>query len=472
MKLKTKLILGIVIIIFLHSILAIADEAQQFDPNSFDYQNGDYNTIVWSQISDWSKINWDKVNWDTFDWNMLDEAAYKSIDFSKVPEKYAEKVDAKKAIDAGRGKDLPSNIIGANFEEIDDLSAQVDSSAAETAIKDKYHLRDVYSLGPSAKIRNGILITQDDPVSKNKIDSLELGLKGGWKIRVDDDGVIYATPAYLDFSKGEVVNTEITDGQISTEDHFTVDEKVSFLSSADQKITVEGASFNGKQMYVREGDTAQFDSILDTNGFEVEAKKDINIYLGQIDNPQGNYIQLVKGQQVFDSDEIKAQMERLGFRSGEEVTTRMVINSVDEEITVIPQPGNRLFNMVKRAYSPELFVYGPESGVSSTLVADDRDTLKITVSPGAQADVESRTNKGEIPSLTQSGSGVVEIRTGRDMLVRVGEGILGINPPDAFSPDLFSKEKKQYEGLMIDTRNSVPILVKIASTPDEVVIGS
>ncbi|MEK6900523.1 MAG: hypothetical protein AABX05_05345, partial [Nanoarchaeota archaeon] len=456
MNLGSKFILFFIILISINGLLVIADDPPTFDPTNFDYMNGDYNTVVWSQISDWSKINWDKVNWETFDWNLLDEAAYKSLDFSKVPEKYADKVDAKKAIDAGRGKDLPANIIAANFDEVDEIN-DLDLSKAADAVKQKYGITiSENSFGPSANIRGGVLstssyLTEGIYTDMAEIDSLELTSKNGWAVRIDDNGVISAAPAAL--NQGI---SEITDSAISIEDHFNIEGIASYTTEDNLKATLEGASFNGKQMYVKKGNIGLVAIDNDEGSdFLVDAKKDIDIYLGQVKDPQANYIQLIKGPQTFVDDDTKAKMEKLGFKAGEEVTNKMVINSVsDEDIIVYPLPGNRLFNMVKRQYSTE-------PGVLPTLVADYRDELKITVSPGAKVDIQSRTSIGEIPLLTQSGSGEVTIRTGRGIVIKASEDRLAFTPPEAFSPSLHEPSPDE----MINDKNTVPMRI-ITSNPN------
>src|SRR3989344_5609265 len=83
-----------------------------------------------------------------------------------------------------------------------------------------------------------------------------------------------------------------------------------------------------------------------------------------------------------------------------------------EEVRLAPQPGNEFFLMIKRVYEKD----DEEKLIPNrfTLVPDERDTLEITVKPGASILITNRKEDNLIPLVqsTISGSGSVEIVTG------------------------------------------------------------
>ncbi len=433
---KNNILPGIavcILFILLFSSFAAAADNEQFDPNTFDYQNGDYGSIT-----DWSKVDWSKVNW-----NQDSVYSNANLDFENIPPEYAGKIDARKVISAGRGKELTVEQIAGNFEEIDDLAAGVDSSSATEAIKQKYGLQ-VISLGPSANIHNGILSTKDKPgTSGTQKGSLDLSGKSDWQVSVESDGTITVLSP-----------DKMSEKIISNNDHFTMESKATYVTKNGQEIGIEKISFRGKQAYIRGGSTANLDTDGDfEDDFEIPAKKDLNIYFEQPQKPLGNYIIINKGDIAIKDGQIKKEMTELGLYSeGKEGITRMQAYSKDEEIVIIPKPGNKLFNMVKRQYGTD-----PENPVS--LVPDERDTLKITVTPGAKLDIMSRLEQGKVPLMTQSEKGEVKIETGR-MKVRLSEGKIMVTPPEPFS-------KNDKDSKMIDTRNSVPFELTTTNVPGE-----
>ncbi|MEK6900397.1 MAG: hypothetical protein AABX05_04710, partial [Nanoarchaeota archaeon] len=271
-----------------------------------------------------------------------------------------------------------------------------------------------------------------------------------------------ATP--FDYLK-QNIDAKISENDIDSEDHFTIDGKIPYVLTGGREAILQGISFDGKRTYIKQGDIGRLDPDNDgLDDFEAKAAKDLTLYLSPVEGPQGNYIQLVKETLTFSDVEIQKKMARLGFSSGQEMVAGMIINSEDGEITLTPKPGNLLFNMVKRQYNNEL---GKEE-LLPDLVADDRDALEITVYPGGKADIRSRLVEGKVPSLSQSGSGEVKVETGRGMVIKATPEKLTVAPPELFTPD------DESAGAMIDSRNSVPMLIKTSAgkASDEALISS
>ncbi len=113
----------------------------------------------------------------------------------------------------------------------------------------------------------------------------------------------------------------------------------------------------------------------------------------------------------------------------------MINTDPDGEVNLKLQPGNKLFNMVKRDYSTD----------PPTLIADDRDEMSIKVSDGAGMEVISRADEGKTPLIQPlDEKGEIYMENGR-MTIRYEDGKIKVTPP------------KPFEGKTgpIDMRNSI-----------------
>lgn len=109
-------------------------------------------------------------------------------------------------------------------------------------------------------------------------------------------------------------------------------------------------------------------------------------------------------------------------------------------VNVNPQPGNKLFWMVKRDYSTD----------PPILVPSEKDTMTITVAGGDHLAVTSREIDGKTPDIVHSGGGgETRIETGR-MKLRIAEGMMGVTLPRPLEKGI----GEDFSG-GFDSRNSV-----------------
>jgi len=344
------------------------------DPASFDYVNGDYSTIT-----DWSKVNWE------------------NIPPNRIPEIPAEQLDYLE-LNLVQHFEMSVDQIMLNLEEIEDLAIEVDEERAREAIKKKYGV-SVVSLGESASIENGVLKAE-----KGNFDFA--GKSKEWEIEVDSEGVINVLkPKEID-EKSITKRDHITIGVISIEELLTeVTTEKTFRTKNGLTFVVEDLSFENGQAHIKKGSSAKI------GDYEIsESTHKIDIYFDTTEH-QGNYVAVSENS--------------LKIGSTEEGTVK-----------VIPQPGNKLFNMVKRDYSTK----------PPTLVPDWRDTMELTISGGDGLKVTSGKKRGRVPIIShQDGDGETKIKTGR-MSIGIKNSEWKVIPPKPFPED---------ETEPIDMRNSV-----------------
>ena len=379
---KLNKILMFVLIIILVSISIIATNHDTSTPNPVIDQNTfnpdnpnnfNYAQGDYATITDWKNVDFDKIDYNN-----------PSLNLNNIPSEYAEKVDSAKAILSGKGKQLTAEQISYDLEKIGDLVNDVDEAKAREAIKSKTGVM-VVSLGKEAKIENGIL--------KSKEGSFQLEGKKEWEITVDENGVIQVL-------KPATINEKT----VTKQDSFTLTKDIDYKTKRGETYTVQQLSFKNGQAFVKPGTTAQV-------GYYniVAGKEPINIYLDSTKKSSGNYVSISNN--------------HLDIKS-----------TTDNTVKVIPQPGNKLFNMVQRDYSTK----------PPKLVPSEKDTMEITVTNGDSLKVESRASSGKTPLVKHNhDGGNVKIETGR-LDIAVGKELNVKLPQNLFN----------YEGV-IDDRNSV-----------------
>ncbi len=343
MKLN-KIIFFVFVLFFLTPVVV----AEEFTPDTFDYENGKY-----------SEINWKTVDWSRIPLNKVKEIPIEDIVYSGLNEQ--------------QRMEMTVEQIEFHIEEIEDLSNDVDVNRARDAIFSKTGVV-VTDFLSSTKIENNIL--------KSDAGSFDLTAKEKWVVYVNINGEV------------EVLEPkQINEQLISNNDHFTIVKEVEFVSLNGNVFVVNQLSFQNGLAYVKVGDTAKI------GDYEIPTNENIvKIYLDPELIPQ-------KGNFVYISDD------------------NLFVNSeLNGKVTVIPQPGNKLFNIVKRDYSTD----------PPTLIADERDELFITVSDGAGMEVISRADEDKTPLVEPfSDIGEIHMENGR-MTIRYEDGKIKVIPPEPF----------------------------------------
>ena len=212
---------------------------------------------------------------------------------------------------------------------------------------------------------------------------LKLG-KENWKITVNDDGEISI-----------IKPQKINENTISSTDSFHVPEQTTLTTKQGDNVEIKNLAFKEGDAYIQSGETATVDSYKFPS-----TDNDVSIFLSEPDDRSGDY--------VFISDN--------GLEVG---------STGAGEVKVEPQPGNKLFWMVKRDYSKD----------PPTLVPSKVDSLSITVSKGADVSVTSREKEGKTPLVDNHGeTGDITIKTGR-MGFGFRDGKEWIKPAKPFPKD-------------------------------------
>jgi hypothetical protein len=325
------------------------------------------------------------------EWKQLNQKLVPIDQISLIPPEVLDYSQIKD--DEAKRQALTIEQIKVNLEKIDNL-AEVNAENARQAISEE-HSVSVVSFGKSAKIENGVLKSDDG-------DFVFSG-KNGWEIEVDKE------TGRIKVLKPKEVSAE----SISQQDYFTLTEETSYTPADGSAIKVKQLSFKDGKSYVQAGEEATI------GDYKIPATgNSVDIYFDATVKPEGNYVVITDN----------------GLDIG---TTK------DGTVRVIPQPGNKLFGMVKRQYEKD--ADGKPIKDKFIWVPDDRDTLSITVSGGDNLEVISRAEEGKTTLIKhQNGDGKTSLENGR-MEINFLAGELTVIPP------------KPFEGKAgpIDQRNSV-----------------
>jgi phage replication-related protein YjqB (UPF0714/DUF867 family) len=309
--------------------------------------------------SDYSTINdWSNVDWEKIPVHRVQDIPVEELDYSQL--------------NVAQRFELSVEQIATNLDNIDNLAVDVKEDRALSAIKSNTGVT-VLSLGKKAKIQNGVLQSDDG--------NFDFEQKTGWEITINDGGEI------------EILKpNEINEQLISSGDDFTVTENIKFTSLNGYITDIKDVSFKDGLAYVKKGDAAN----VGTYKIPVSDAR-VNLYFDPSSELSGNSVLITD--------------QNLKIHSGN-----------GEVVIVIPQPGNKLFGMLKQDHSTN----------PPKLVADERSSLKFEVSDGANVVVNSREGEGKTPLITHSNpEGEVKITTGQ-MAVRsiksAREGMLIVPP--------------------------------------------
>lgn len=317
---------------------------------------------------DYNTGNYENLDWDNFnDWSKIPP--------NRVPEIPADKLDYSQ-LNSVQRLEMTVEQISSHLSKIDNLAADVKEDRAREAIKQNYQVT-IVSLSSNAKIVDNVLHAEF-----GERDSFDLNGKPAWKLEVGDDGKIRVLEP-----------EEIIEQKISSQDSFTLVAETRFTSTGGSVNTVQHLSFKNGQAYVREGDSAKI------GDYEIPAESNpVDVYFDPTTKPTGNYVSISE--------------------NGLDIST-----TPGKTIKIIPQAGNRLFNMVKRDYSTD----------PPTLVPSEKDTLEITVSNGDDLEVISRANSGKTPLFRHHDEkGETKIKTGRMNFI-IKEGNLKVDSLKPFS---------------------------------------
>ncbi len=312
------------------------------------------------------------------EWKQLDQGQVPLDQIHLIPPEVLDYSQIKD--DEAKRQALTVEQIKVNLEKIDNL-VEVNVENAKQAISEEYSV-SVVSFGKSTKIENGVLkATEGDFVFSGK---------NGWMILIDDEGRINVLEP-----------KEINEQSISKQDYFTLIEEVSYTPTDGSTITVKQLSFKDGKSLVKAGEEATI------GDYKIPASGNpVDIYFDAIVKPEGNYVIITD--------------------------TALDIGTTKEgTVKVIPQPGNKLFWMVKREYEKD--ADGKPIKDKFTWVLDKRDSLDITVKEGDGLEVISRADSERTPIIRhRDGNGETKIETGR-MGFRIRNDDLMIIPPKPFS---------------------------------------
>ncbi|HLD79229.1 MAG TPA: hypothetical protein VJA18_01585 [Candidatus Nanoarchaeia archaeon] len=411
---RVNIIIIFAFVLFLANF-SVAQEEQTdpytFDPNdpsSFDYSNGDYSTIA-----DWSIVDWNKIPP-----HRIPEVPVENLDYAKV--------------NTEQRLQMTVDQIAHNLEVIENLAIDVDEEKAREAIKKTYGV-SVAGLDSQAKIENNILKSDKglfDFSGKTEQWEIEVNVYGEVNVlkprAVDENTISQQDDFTLTYSTEEFLTFEQTG---------IGPEFFQFTNKDGERFFLEnGMSFRKGQAHIKKGETITVQSTeIPSNVFyKISAvHNDINVYFSRTGARESNYVAM--------------------YEDGLDIGT-----TNEGALNVIPQPGNGLFNMVKREYEKD--AQGKPILSKFRLVPDDREDTEITVSGGDGLNVRSRKDSGLVPLMVhKDGGGRTSIETGR-MGLEIESGNLQVIPPQPFPED---------EREPIDTRNSVAFVL----VPDPVSFG-
>ncbi len=414
--------------------LVLAVEPTPFDKNTFSWNTGTYSEVDWTQLTtsaDWENIPIERIN----------EVPTEELKYSLLS-------DSQK-------KQLDSAHIAAHIEEIADLSTEVNVENAKAALQEKFGVT-VMEFSSGARVESGSLKATSG-LQEHLTLSYELYKTGS--IKVTDKGEIVFVPlekvAIEEMPKEDVLTLNL--GKITR-----VSEDPSRVKSEEKPVvTYKGSAMLGRlsfkegQAYVKAGDEILIEDVL----IPKNEQNPVEVYFNPVTPPKGNFVAFSK--------------------VGEEVTGMEVGAAPEGKVEVIPQPGNRLFNMVKRKYDradvskerlewshvpsreddhtyiaygydpatgkyyarhpstgelgrfdPATQIVYPDSAYPNefTWVPDERDKISLLVQNGDKVTAISRTDAGMVPLITRSGEGQTKIVTGRDITISF-EGKEAYMPP-------------------------------------------
>jgi hypothetical protein len=272
-----RFFLFLALIFLAYSFLGFAVECTQ-DCSADDYiQSGQYDKINdYGQINDWSKVDYSKVDWnkitpslynnipykdsklyaypqfyehsDPAKWNYAevkwqnvkeyDKISWEKVDYRNptlnvkdIPDKYADKIDVDKIIEAGKGKDLTAYQIETNLPNIKNLN-DVDFEKANKAIKNKYGVEFIPT-GEDGFGVGSVRINKDGILSTSSGSSMDLNGKLGVKIEISkEDGKIHITSGIEQSQISENDNFYFSGPSIINEDGDEI-----FVSKGEIKIS-------------------------------------------------------------------------------------------------------------------------------------------------------------------------------------------------------------------------------------------
>jgi|GEM_PF-5720319 len=212
--------------------------------DSFDYTGGDYTTIT-----DWSVVDWTQI--PSF----------------RIPEVPAEFLDYLK-LDISQREQMTSTQITYHFNEIDDLTIDVNEQEAVKAIKEKYGI-DV-NLGNGASLKQGVFAATYGFMENVPIEKVSKTTE----ITIDVKGQVILLNEPNPPSTGEY-----TVDYLEMEGLLKIPE---IVIPGGYKISVEGElSFKDGQAYVKRHDTTTINDLEITNGGD----REINVYFDGVERP-------------------------------------------------------------------------------------------------------------------------------------------------------------------------------------------
>ncbi len=347
-------------------LLALLLSFFSFADDAFDANNFDYNNP--EGYNNLGVKEWKQLKQELVPVDQIPLIPPEVLDYSKIKD------------DEAKRQALTVEQVKVNLEKIDNI-ADVNKENAQLAINEKYSV-NVLGFGTFAKVENGVLkATEGDFVFSGK---------KGWEIAVVKKiGRIFVFKP-----------TEISATSISQQDYFTLTEEVvSYTPASGSPIKIKLLNFKEGKSFIRAKEEATI------GDYKIPASGNpVDIYFDATVKPEGNYIVITD--------------KSLDIGTTKEGTVK-----------VIPQPGNKLFNMVKRQY--KLDAEGkPINKDEFTPVPDERDKLEITISGGDNLKVGSREGLERTPLLKHvNGGGKCVIETGRGMRFSIVDGQIKVDPP-------------------------------------------
>jgi hypothetical protein len=160
MNKRIILIVLVCLTLLVNIVIAAEGDPQQ----EFDYTNDDYTNINWATFTDWNKIPPERI--------------------VEIP---AEMLDYTQLNSAQRMQMSTIQII-SNFDNIDDLTTDVDPEKAIEAINEKFGLT-ITQLSSGINVKNGILSSLTDLNHRATLEDYN-----GWEMRVESNGEIILIP--------------------------------------------------------------------------------------------------------------------------------------------------------------------------------------------------------------------------------------------------------------------------------------
>ena len=341
-----------------------------------------------------------EANPELFDYENGD---YSTVTWSKIPPNFISKIPKDKLkydeLKPEQRIKMTPDQISVNFDKINDLVKDVDADNARAAIKNKFNI-NVIKLD-IAKIREGILHANY-----------------GYKEHITLSNQYYQNGFIFIAEKGEIVFTPLEeDITVPEQDAVTIDATGQIHKYKGYVVKEGMLSFKEGKTFVKpKGNPVTINDVL----ILPQAGNSIDIHFNSEIHFSGNYVTFYKD----------------GLDIG---TTEKGI------VEIKPQPGNLLFNMVKKEYKKDK--EGKLIQDEFILVEDKRDKLFLIVTKGDNLKVVSRAKEGKTPLIRHFyGGGETYIQTGRDMRFTLNEGKLSYRPPKPVSEKEVGK---------IDTTSSV-----------------